>query len=74
MLLDIDECSTGDHNCTQNQQCVNMLGTFICECIGGYELVNGNCEGNQHVMIILFRLSLIVCVNDPLLNNISCNI
>ena len=54
MLLDIDECSTGDHNCTQNQQCVNMPGTFICECVSGYELVNGICEGNQLVMIILF--------------------
>ena len=47
--LDIDECSTGDHNCTQNHlQCVNMPGTFICECVSGYELVNENCQGNEN--------------------------
>ena len=46
MLLDIDECSTGDHNCTQNQQCINEPRTFICKCVNGYELVNGTCEGN----------------------------
>ena len=45
MLLDIDECSTGDHNCTQNQWCVNSPGTFICECVSGYELLNGTCKG-----------------------------
>ena len=44
-FIDIDECSTGVHNCTQNQQCVNSLGTFSCECNSGYELLNGTCEG-----------------------------
>ena len=48
MLLDIDECSTGDHNCTQNHlQCVNRPGTFICECVSGYRLSNRICEGNK---------------------------
>ena len=47
MLLDIDECSTGDHNCTQNQRCVNRNGTFICECVSGYRLLNRICEGNK---------------------------
>ena len=48
MYIDIDECSTGDHNCTQNHlQCVNRPGTFICECVTGYELLNGTCEGNK---------------------------
>ena len=47
ILLDVDECTTGVHNCTQNnQQCVNRLGSFICECVSGYELLNGTCEGN----------------------------
>ena len=46
IVVGIDECST-DHNCTQNQQCVNILGTFICECVSGYELLNGTCESNE---------------------------
>ena len=47
LLLDIDECATGDHNCTQNHQCRNRPGTFICECHHGYELRNGICEGKM---------------------------
>ena len=50
MLLDIDECSTGEHNCTHNQQCVNKPGDYQCECVSGYELLNGNCEGNIQLM------------------------
>ena len=50
MLLNSDECSTGNHNCTQNQQCVNRNGTFISKFINGYELVNGICEGNWFSM------------------------
>ena len=50
MLLDIDECSTGEHNCTHNQQCVNNPGDYQCECVSGYELLNGNCEGNVQLM------------------------
>ena len=46
IFLDIDECTTGTHNCTQNQQCVNSPGSFVCECISGYELLNELCEGN----------------------------
>ena len=49
VVLDIDECSTGAHNCTQDQQCVNIPGTFICECVSGYELLNGNCKGKNCV-------------------------
>ena len=50
MLLDIDECSTGVHNCAENQQCVNKPGDYQCECVSGYELLNGNCEGNLQLM------------------------
>ena len=45
-VLDIDECTTGTHNCTQNQRCINSPGFYVCECAIGYELINGTCEGN----------------------------
>lgn len=47
ILLDIDECSTEIHNCSQlqNEQCDNRPGTFVCECISGYEQLNGICKG-----------------------------
>ena len=52
VLLDIDECSTGVHNCTQNQQCVNRPGDYECECVSGYELVNEICQGNEAIVSI----------------------
>ena len=52
VFLDIDECSTSAHNCTQNQQCVNMPGTFICECVSGYRFSGGTCKGNDKLMYV----------------------
>ena len=49
-LIDIDECSTGVHNCTQNQQCVNRNGGYQCKCVSGYELLDGNCEGKYCIV------------------------
>ena len=45
MLIDINECTTGTHNCTQNQRCVNTPGNFMCKCVSGYEFSNGVCKG-----------------------------
>ena len=54
--IDIDECSTGDYSCAQNQQCVNRPGTFICVCVSGYELLNGVCKGNSQLAnLVLIR-------------------
>ena len=44
--IDIDECTTGVHGCLQTQQCINRPGNYVCECVTGYELLNGTCEGN----------------------------
>lgn len=31
--------------CTQeNTQCMNTEGSFECVCVGGYELVDGQCQ------------------------------
>ena len=31
LLIDVNECETGDHNCAYYATCVNTEGTFICE-------------------------------------------
>ena len=34
---DTDECATGDNNC--EQVCINLSGTYECDCNDGYELL-----------------------------------
>ena len=43
LYVDIDECTTGIHNCTQ--RCVNTPGGYDCECFSGYEMIAAICEG-----------------------------
>ena len=43
--VDIDECATGEHECTQ--QCKNEHGGYMCLCDDGYQLAADKvtCEG-----------------------------
>lgn len=44
-LLDSDECSTTEGNCTQG--CINTYGSYYCTCSSGYRLAYNNrtCNG-----------------------------
>lgn len=50
----MDECSNGACGYTE-QKCVNSAGSFECQCIKGFNYVDGNsvgedmCEGNKLV-------------------------
>ena len=45
-FTDINECSDDTTLCSNdNQRCVNMPGTYRCDCRNGYHSVNGVCEG-----------------------------
>ena len=46
-FLDINECSSGGHNCDTNANCTNLVGTFSCSCKSGFtgDGTNGNCTG-----------------------------
>ncbi|XP_027697430.1 nidogen-2 isoform X2 [Vombatus ursinus] len=35
--FDINECATGSHLCGHNSVCVNLPGSYRCECQSGYE-------------------------------------
>ncbi|GFR66391.1 EGF-containing fibulin-like extracellular matrix protein 1, partial [Elysia marginata] len=44
-LTEIDECETEAHNCSRPaSRCVNMPGTFRCDCNDGYRKKDFNCE------------------------------
>ena len=53
-ILDIDECQ-GDHGC--DQECINDVGGFHCECGTGYQLVDMfTCAGQLVACTIFYNL------------------
>ncbi|CAF0775686.1 unnamed protein product [Didymodactylos carnosus] len=42
---DIDECLT--HNCSENEICVNLPGSYRCDCQLGYNNVTGICTNDS---------------------------
>ena len=50
LFSDIDECTTGQHNCDVPERaiCNNTHGSFLCHCRHGYCGEDGqNCKGNE---------------------------
>ena len=50
-LADIDECSTGTHNCDANANCFNTRGYFSCTCKTGFQGNGVNCIGMTSMLI-----------------------
>ncbi len=44
LAVDIDECTQNNGSC--DQICVNVDGSYFCDCEVGYQLVNGSCQGD----------------------------
>ena len=59
---DIDECRMAALNdsviCINDTQCTNTLGSFKCDCVSGYKLVDGNCERKSHLYTCFHSASL----------------
>ena len=49
-FADIDECVTGNHNCSPNAICGNVPGSFICNCKPGYTGGGVNCTGMSELL------------------------
>ena len=45
MLLDIDECNSGSHDCDVNANCTNINGSHSCTCKEGYTGKGESCQG-----------------------------
>lgn len=57
MLVDVDECEIGAHNCDMNALCVNVPGIFKCSCREGWVGNGIKCIGKypENKASLLFR-------------------
>eukprot|EP00794_Sanderia_malayensis_P007055 gene7055-7847_t len=66
--LEIDECATKTHNCSQYASCKNKPGSFTCTCNPGYTGDGYYCEG----IVLNYDVSPChkdaICVNHPPVN------
>ena len=42
---DMNECQEGSHACHQNAVCINVNGSYLCSCKGGYTGNGTTCYG-----------------------------
>ncbi|XP_025022331.1 EGF-containing fibulin-like extracellular matrix protein 1 isoform X1 [Python bivittatus] len=68
---DIDECTTGAHTCRSDQVCVNLRGSFTCQCRVGYQKRGEQCIDIDECMIPSFCHHR--CVNSPGSYYCQCN-
>ena len=61
LSVDVDECQTGEHNCSHN--CSNTLGSFECKCKDGYSLQGDRttCAGMHAFMSAYVYVWVSVC-------------
>jgi len=45
ILLDINECTAGTDNCSNDGTCSNIAGSFSCACNSGYSGNGVTCSG-----------------------------
>lgn len=53
--MDIDECQTGQHQCSHI--CTNLNGTYACSCRQGFQLSDGHsgvCRVEHDDVVVLF--------------------
>ncbi len=64
LCKEIDECMTGDHDCSMNANCINTVGSFICTCHEGFTGNGQVCDGKY--LCLLFASTLFVYKVEPL--------
>uniref|UniRef100_A0A8C0TTM3 EGF-containing fibulin-like extracellular matrix protein 1 n=2 Tax=Canis lupus familiaris TaxID=9615 RepID=A0A8C0TTM3_CANLF len=60
---DIDECTAGTHNCRADQVCINLRGSFACQCPQGYQKRGDQCVDIDECTIPPYCHQR--CVNTP---------
>lgn len=71
---DIDECATGAHNCRADQVCVNLRGSFSCQCPPGYQKRGDQCVGKCRSRLFSFIISCNLCIDYKVYRYVYCKI
>ncbi|MEJ1274310.1 epidermal growth factor-containing fibulin-like extracellular matrix protein 1 [Cricetulus griseus] len=68
---DIDECTSGTHNCREDQVCINLRGSFTCQCLPGYQKRGEQCVDIDECTVPPYCHQR--CVNTPGSFYCQCN-
>ncbi|XP_076799980.1 uncharacterized protein LOC143445052 isoform X4 [Clavelina lepadiformis] len=71
--VDIDECTTGTHDCSKNAECTNTIESYDCSCFDGFRGNGRFCEDIDEC----YEASAVCddnadCINTPGSYNCTC--
>ena len=52
--LDFDECAALTAECGPGAECINLNGSFRCQCREGFEKIGNNCTGQTNFILQLY--------------------
>ncbi|XP_066930439.1 fibrillin-2-like isoform X6 [Clytia hemisphaerica] len=61
--LDIDECATGDDNCSPRATCTNIPGSFTCKCNDGFSGDGTSCQDINECLTTCLNTTTSTCTN-----------
>ncbi|XP_028967181.1 low-density lipoprotein receptor-related protein 2-like [Galendromus occidentalis] len=64
--VDLDECSSGNHTCMQEERCINTIGSYRCDCPHGFHRnSSGSCDDIDECTGPDAKCISSLCVNTP---------
>ena len=72
IFIDIDDCASQTHDCSSKGECINMDGSYQCECQPGFTGNGKTCNGRSRIYDCVFInfvlfISVYQCVEDVIL-------
>ena len=55
-LIDINECTTLNHDCSPNGRCTNVDGTFLCNCNAGFTGDGKTCNCKLYLLMNKYQV------------------
>lgn len=49
LIADINECDEGTADCVNGAECINVNGSYTCQCRVGFQKTADNCTGVRNI-------------------------